>query len=159
MEKQYLEDYTLGETFVSPARTLTETDLIQFAGLTGDWHPLHTDAAYAASTPFGGRIVHGLLTFVIGSALVLRLGPHLYLPKSFIAFYGIDKIRFTAPVRIGDTIHSVNRVQELETRDAERGILQYQSEIRKQDGQTAVVWVSRMLVGRRPSVEGGKEKN
>ena len=62
MEKLYFEDYTLGERFVSPARTITEADIINFASLTGDWHPLHTDVEYAKSTPFGERIAHGMLT-------------------------------------------------------------------------------------------------
>jgi len=150
MERTYLEDYAVGDTFVSPARTITETDVITFAGLTGDWHPLHTDVTYAESTPFGGRIIHGLLTFAVGSALALRLGPHVYLPKNFIAFYGIEQVRFTRPVKIGDTIHSVNRVARLITKDDVRGILEYESEIRNQHSETVLTWTSRMLVGRRP---------
>ena len=78
-DKEFLEDYEVGETLISPARTLTESDVTNFAGLTGDWHPLHTDAVYAAASPFGQRIVHGMLTFAIGSTLVLRLGPYAYL--------------------------------------------------------------------------------
>ena len=149
MEKVYLEDYTIGETFVSPARTITEADVVSFAGLTGDWHPLHTDATYAEGSPFRTRIAHGMLTLAIGSALVLRLGQHVYIPRSFIAFYGIDRIRFTNPVKIGDTIHSVNRVVELAPKDDARGVLVYQGEIRNQHEDTVVVWQSRMLVGRR----------
>jgi 3-hydroxybutyryl-CoA dehydratase len=150
-EKHYLEDYTVGETLISPARTITETDVVTFAGLTGDWHPLHTDATYAAQSAFGQRIVHGMLTFAVGSALVLRLGPYVYIPKSFIAFYGIDKVRFTRPVMFGDTIHSVNRVDELIIKDHGRGILQYYGEIQNERDAPVIVWTSRMLVGRRPS--------
>ena len=149
-ERHYLEDYELGETFVSPARTITETDVVMFASLTGDWHPLHTDATYARSTPFGERIAHGMLTMSIGMVLVLRLGQNLYLPKYFIAMSGIDGLRFTAPVKLGDTIHSVNRVSGLDVKDATRGVLQYDSEILNQDNKTVVRWTSRMLVSRRP---------
>ncbi len=150
-EREYLEDYEIGEVFVSPARTITEADVVAFASLTGDWHPLHTDAVYASQSVFGERIAHGMLTMSIGMVLVLRLGENRYLPKHFIAMSGIDGLRFTAPVRLGDTIHSVNRVAALDVKDERRGILKYESEIRNQDGRAVVVWTSRMLVGRRPS--------
>ena len=84
------------------------------------------------------------------SALVLRLGQNIYLPTSFIALSGIDGLRFTAPVKLGDTIHSMNRVAGLDVKDASRGILQYESEILNQNEKTVVRWTSRMLVGRRP---------
>jgi 3-hydroxybutyryl-CoA dehydratase len=149
-EKEFLEDYEVGETLISPARTLTESDVMNYAGLTGDWHPLHTDAVYAAASPFAQRIVHGMLTLAIGSTLVLRLGPYIYLPKSFIAFYGIEKVRFTRPVMLGDTIHSVNRVEQLIVKDDTRGILQYHGEVHNQRDEPVLVWTSRMMVGRRP---------
>jgi 3-hydroxybutyryl-CoA dehydratase len=153
-EKTYLEDYALGETFVSPARTITETDVVQFASMTGDWHPLHTDTVYARETIFGERIAHGMLTLIVGSTLVLRLGAHLYIPKRFVAFYGLDRVRFTAPVRLGDTIHSINRVVGLTPKDESRGVLEYQSEVRNQRGETVLVWTSKMLVERRPPATG-----
>jgi 3-hydroxybutyryl-CoA dehydratase len=150
-EKVYLEDYTIGETFVSPARTVTEADVVTYASMTGDWHPLHTDAVFAAETMFGERIVHGMLTLIIGSTLVLRLGPNVYIPKRFIAFYGIERVRFTAPVKLGDTIHSVNRVRSLVAKDEMRGVLEYDGEVRNQRNETVLVWTSKMLVERRPS--------
>ena len=149
-DKEFLEDYAVGETLISPARTLTESDVLTYAGLTGDWHPLHTDATYAAQSPFGQRIVHGMLTLAVGSTLVLRLGPHVYIPKSFIAFYGIENVRFTRPVMFGDTIHSVSRVEQLIVKDETRGILQYHGEVLNQRDEVVLVWTSRMLVGRHP---------
>ena len=80
-------------------KVMTEEDVFLFAGITGDRNPLHTSHEFAAKTRFGERIAHGMLVLVIGSALQLRLGPYASLPKSFIAFYGIDKVRFTNPVR------------------------------------------------------------
>ena len=103
-ERSCFEDFEVGETTVSPARTVTETDIVNFCGLTGDWHPLHTDVEYAAAGPFGERIAHGMLVLSIGSALAFRLGQYAVLPKSFIAFYGMEEVRFTWPVKIGDTI-------------------------------------------------------
>jgi len=151
VERAHLEDYEVGEVFISPARTVTETDVVMFASLTGDWHPLHTDSVYASSTPFGERVAHGMLTMSVGMVLALRLGQNIYLPEYFIAMSGIDRLRFTAPVRLGDTIHSVNRVDALEIKDERRGVLQYASEIRNQDNRPVVVWASRMLVARRPT--------
>ena len=77
MEKDYFEDYTVGEVFVSPGRTITETDIVLFSAFTGDWHPLHTDVEYAAKTPFKERIAHGMLGLVVGMALPFRLGPYV----------------------------------------------------------------------------------
>lgn len=151
--RQYLEDYDLNEVFISPARTITEADVVQFASLTGDWHALHTDAEYARSTTFGERIAHGMLTLSVGMVLVLRLGPSLYLPSGFIAMTGIDNVRFLKPVRFGDTIHSVSRVAALEPKSEQRGILKYSSEILNQHDQAVLVWTSRMLVARRPTGE------
>lgn len=150
LQKIYLEDYSVGETFISPARTITEADVVGYAAMTGDWHPLHTDAIQASAGQFGERIAHGMLTLIIGSTLVLRLGPHVYIPERFIAFYGIDRVRFTAPVKLGDTIHSVNRVRSLTPKDESRGILEYDGEVRNQRDETVLVWTSKMLVERRP---------
>jgi acyl dehydratase len=154
--KVYLEDYVVGETFISPARTITEADVVAYAAMTGDWHPLHTDAVHASGTMFGERIAHGMLTLIIGSTLVLRLGPHVYIPERFIAFYGIERVRFTAPVKLGDTIHSINRVTALVVKDESRGVLKYEGEVRNQHGEVVLVWGSQMLVERRP-VHAGAE--
>jgi len=150
MEKNYFEDYTMGERLTTPARTLTESDIVNFAGLTGDWHPLHTDREYAAKSEFGERIAHGMLTLSIGTALLYRLGPHVSLPKSFIAFYGMDQVRFIHPCRIGDTLHCVWEVLDLIEKDDERGILVAKNRIVNQKGEDLVVYITRALVGRNP---------
>ena len=150
MEKKYFEDYTVGEQRVTPARTLTEADIVNFAGLTGDWHPLHTDREYAAKTEFGERIAHGMLTLSVGTALLYRLGTYVSLPKSFIAFYGMDRVRFITPCRIGDTIHCVWKVVDLIAKDDKRGILVAENRIVNQKQEDAVVFISRALVGRKP---------
>ena len=152
MEKLYFEDYEIGETFVSPARTITETDIVLFSAFTGDWHPLHTDAIYAEKTQFKGRIAHGMLGLVVGSALTTRLGPYAVLPKSFIAFYGMDSVRFTAPVKIGDTIHCEIKVTELLVKDETRGVIGNENIIKNQRGEPVIVFVAKILVGRKPKV-------
>ena len=153
MEKLYFEDYSLGESFVSPARTITEADIVNFASLTGDWHPLHTDLEYAKSTQFGERIAHGMLTLAIGTALLFRLGQHVHLPKSFIAFYGMDTVRFYNPVKIGDTIHCQMEVSALDLKDDTRGVISAVYKIQNQRNEGVVSFTARALVGRRPSTE------
>ena len=148
MEKESFEDYKVGEKFISPGRTITETDIVMFAAFTGDWHPLHTNVDYAAKTPFGERIAHGMLTLCVGSALIFRLGAYVALPKSFIAFYGMDKVRFTGAVKIGDTIRCEAEVVELQEKDDKRGVIVSQNNIKNQRGEDVVVYTTRALVGR-----------
>lgn len=97
---RYFEEMTIGDTVESPGRTITETDIVLFAGLTGDYNPLHTDAEYAKSTIYGERIAHGLLGLSIASGLVWRTG---LLEGTAEALTGIDW-KFRTPIRIGDTI-------------------------------------------------------
>lgn len=97
----YYEDCEPGLKVTTPARTITESDIMQFAGISGDWNPMHVDAEYAKTTPFGERIAHGLLGLSIASGLAMQLG---FLDRTVEAFTGIDW-KFRAPIRIGDTIH------------------------------------------------------
>ena len=150
-EYEYLDDYTVGEKIISPARTITEADIINFAGLTGDWHPLHTDVEYAAKTHFKGRITHGMLTLSIGMALPFRLGPYSsFLPKSFIAFYGMDEVRFTAPNRIGDTIHCEVEIVEITDKGKDKGILTTRNLIKNQRDEILVSFILKLFCGKRP---------
>ena len=151
MEKLYFEDYTVGEKMVSPGRTITEADITMFAALTGDWHQLHTDVEYAKKTPFGERIAHGMLTLCVGSALIFRLGAHVALPKSFIAFYGMDSVKFLGPVKIGDTIHCVVEIAALEIKDDKRGVIVSQNSIKNQRDEDVIVYSTRALAGRKPN--------
>ena len=148
MEKESFEDYKVGEKFISPGRTITETDIVMFAAFTGDWHPLHTNVDYAEKTAFGQRIAHGMLTLCVGSALIFRLGAYVALPKSFIAFYGMDKVRFTGAVKIGDTIRCETEVVELQEKDDKRGVIVSQNNIKNQRGEDVVMYTTRALVGR-----------
>jgi 3-hydroxybutyryl-CoA dehydratase len=149
MEKVFFEDYQVGELLVSPGRTITETDIILFAGLTGDWHPIHTNVEYAKKTMFGERIAHGMLGLSVGSALIFRLGPYVFTPKKFIAFYGIDKIRFVGPIKIGDTIRCEAKVAEMKERDENMGTIAYEAAIKNQRDEDCIVFSPKILVGRK----------
>jgi 3-hydroxybutyryl-CoA dehydratase len=151
LEKRWLEDYAVGEKLVSPARTITEADVHAFAALTGDWHPIHTDVLYAAASPFGERIAHGMLVLSVGSALAFRLGANVYLPKSFIAFYGMERVRFTAPVKLGDTIHLETEVTAIEHKDEARGVLTWDGTVLNQHGKPCCVYTTKLLCGRAPA--------
>jgi acyl dehydratase len=150
MEKEYFEDYHVGERFISPARTVTEADIHAYASFTGDWHPMHTDIEAAKKGPFGERIAHGMLVLSLGIALPFRLGQYVTAPKKFIAFYGMEKVRFTAPCKIGDTIHTEVEIIEMKEKDSERGILVSESKVLNQKSETVIVFTAQTLVGRRP---------
>jgi len=103
---RYFEEFEVGDEVVSPGRTVTETDIVAFAALTGDYNPLHTDAEYAKGTFFGERIAHGLLGLSIASGLIERLG---FIAGTVEAFLGLDW-KFRGPIKIGDTIHVESQV-------------------------------------------------
>jgi 3-hydroxybutyryl-CoA dehydratase len=149
MEKVFFEDYQVGEKFVSPGRTITETDIVQFAGLTGDWHPIHTNVEYAKKTVFGERIAHGMLGLSVGMALVFRLGPFIFTPKKFIAFYGMDKVRFVGPIKIGDTIRCEVTIAELQEHDEKSGTIGYEAYIKNQRDEDCIFFTAKALAGRK----------
>ena len=105
----YFEEFVLGQEILSPARTVTETDVVQFAGLSGDYNVLHTDAEFAKSTPYGQRIAHGLLGLSLASGLAARAG---FIEGTAQAFMGLNW-KFRAPIFLGDTIRLLTRVSRL----------------------------------------------
>jgi acyl dehydratase len=107
----YFEDFSTGQVFVSQARTLTETDVVTFAGWSWDTNPVHTDAESARDGRFGERIAHGVLGLSVAMGLVSRLG---VFEACSIALLGIDGWRFQRPLLLGDTVRC--RVEILDTR-------------------------------------------
>lgn len=105
----YFEEFVLGQEILSPARTVTETDVVQFAGLSGDYNVLHTDAEFAKSTPYGQRIAHGLLGLSLASGLAARAG---FIEGTAQAFMGLNW-KFKAPIFLGDTIRLLTKVSRL----------------------------------------------
>lgn len=105
----YFEEFSVGQRIDTPARTVTESDVVTFAGLSGDFNQIHTDAEFSKTTPFGQRIAHGLLGLSIASGLAMRTG---VLEGTVLAFREIQNWKFSRPVFIGDTIHVVLNVTE-----------------------------------------------
>jgi acyl dehydratase len=97
----YFEDVSIGQTFVTPGRTVTEADVMNFAAWTGDNNQVHTDVEFARQTRYGQRIVHGMLGASLCLGLIARTG---VFEGSAVALLGIDEWRFAAPVFIGDTL-------------------------------------------------------
>jgi 3-hydroxybutyryl-CoA dehydratase len=96
----YYEDFEIGHKVVTASRTISEADIMAFAGLSGDWNPMHVDAEYARTTPFGERVAHGMLGLSIATGLAMQLG---FLDRTVEAFTTLEW-KFRAPIKIGDTI-------------------------------------------------------
>ena len=96
----YFEEFQIGDATESVGRTITEADIVNFAGLSGDFNLIHTDAEYARGHMFGQRVAHGLLVLSVASGLAVRLG---FMENTILAFRGLEW-RFTAPVFAGDTV-------------------------------------------------------
>ena len=105
----FFEDFQPGQKVTSAGRTVTEHDVVKFAGLSGDFNQIHTDAEFAKSTPFGQRIAHGILGLAIASGLAVQTG---ILGANVIAFREIGEWKFVKPVFFGDTIHVEMEVTE-----------------------------------------------
>ena len=143
----FYDDFTIGDSYMTRGRTVTEADIVGFAGLSGDFNSLHVDAEYSKSTPFGQRIAHGLLVLSISSGLTVQTG---LTSDSIIAFYGIDKLRFVKPVFIGDTLTVQNRVVELTPKEEPgRGLVVFETTVLKQTGELVLVYFRRVLLRRR----------
>lgn len=103
----HFEELNIGDNWKSLGRTVTEADVVNFAGMTGDYDPLHVDHEFARNTPFGKPIAHGLL----GLSWVAGLGSHSPSVRT-IAFLRIVKWEFHRPIYVGDTVHVENEVIE-----------------------------------------------
>ncbi|MCL4251619.1 MAG: MaoC family dehydratase N-terminal domain-containing protein [Anaerolineae bacterium] len=105
----YFEDFTVGQKMVTRGRTITESDLVQFAGLTGDYNPMHTDAVYMKDSPFGQRIAHGMLALSYAVGQAYQLG---FMERTVVAFRGLE-MKFSLPVFIGDTLRTELVVKDM----------------------------------------------
>jgi len=105
----YFEQFEVGMQIITSGRTVTEADIVNFAGLSGDHNQIHTDAAYASETLFGQRVAHGLLGVAIASGLAVQTG---FMEGTILAFREIAQWKFSRPILIGDTIRVLLQVTE-----------------------------------------------
>ena len=116
LEQKYFEDMKVGDKCTSVGRTVTEADIVNFAGISGDYNILHTDAEYAKTSIAGQRLAHGLLPLVIASGLYTRTPYGMSMTGTLTAFTEIKSWKFKKPVLIGDTVHV--EVEIMEKNDA-----------------------------------------
>ncbi|HSL52659.1 MAG TPA: MaoC/PaaZ C-terminal domain-containing protein [Candidatus Deferrimicrobiaceae bacterium] len=143
----YFEDIQVGEEYASPGRTVTEADVVMFAGLSGDYNVLHTDAEYMKASQFGERIAHGLLGLSIQQGLLDRV-----VTAQVTGPLAAVKWKFKGPIKIGDTIHVEARVTG--KRDGEQpgwGVVTVARRVVNQRSEVVQEGETDHLVGRRPA--------
>ena len=144
----YWEEWQPGRKWQSSARTVGEPEISTFAGLSGDFNPLHVNEEYCKKTIFGTRIAHGPLVYAIAAGLLFQL--HLY-DDTLIAFMGFNSLRFTAPVKAGDTIRAEIKVtSRKETSNPERGIVIRELRVFNQRDECVQEAEQVFLIKRRP---------
>lgn len=146
---RYFEDFEVGQSFLSPARTITLTDIVNFACLSGDFNEVHTNWEYCKTTPFGEPIAHGPLVYAVMAGLQYASGIN---DGTLIALLQNDGWRMLQPVKNGDTIRMRSKVLEKkETSKADRGVVTFLRECIKQDGSVAQEMMTKFLYKRRPN--------
>jgi acyl dehydratase len=129
------DQFNLGDTFTSPRRTVTEADVVTFAGLSGDYNPLHIDEEFAKTTPFGTRIAHGMLSVSMATGMANWLG---IFEGTTLALME-QLIQYKNPAKFGDTIHLELKVQEKkETSKPDRGVVVFETKVCNQEGKAVI---------------------
>jgi acyl dehydratase len=129
------DQFNPGDTFSSPARTVTEADVVNFAGLSGDFNPLHIDEEFGKTTPFGTRIAHGMLSAAIATGMANWIG---VFEGTTIALME-QVIQYKGAVKFGDTIHLELKVAEKkETSKPDRGVVIFETHVCNQEGQAVI---------------------
>lgn len=144
----YFEEFEVGYKIISSARTITEADIVNFAGLSGDYNQIHTDAEFTKDTPFGKRVAHGILGLSIASGLAVQTG---VFEGTIIAFREIKSWKFVKPIFIGDTISVILEVTE--TKAIPRvggGSMSIHLDVRNQDDETVMKGKWSVLINSQP---------
>jgi len=145
----YFEDFAVGQALVTAGRTISESDVVNFAGLSGDYNQIHTDARFSEGTPYGQRIAHGLLGLSVASGLLMRTG---VLEGTVMAFREVLEWKFIKPILLGDTIHA--EVDVRETKALPRigaGSVVIGLQVKNQKAETVMKGIFSVLVMNRPS--------
>lgn len=150
MGGKFFDDWVVGEEYVTPSRTMTETDVVMFAGMSGDYNELHTSEEFMKDSQFGGRIVHGLLGLAVSHGLLFRTG---FLEGTAIAFLGIESWNFQAPIFFGDTIRIKIKVAEKTPSRSkhDRGVVKLFLEVIKQDETVVQSGFKILMIKRAPA--------
>lgn len=140
MQRTHFEDCQVGDRLLTTGRTITEADIVQFASLSGDWNPLHTDAEYARQGPFGERVAHGLLSLTAGLNLLFRHGGfgNGFLPDNIEALTGLDRVQFKRPVKIGDTLRLSCEIVDMRPVFEKQGAIEVRFSVLNQREEIAI---------------------
>lgn len=141
---KFFEEFGENEEFLTVGRTVTETDVVNFCGFSGDFNPLHTDSEFASKQPFKERIAHGMCGFSIATGLFIRLN---LLEGTILAFMGIEDWNFNLPIKINDTIHvSVKVKEKRESRKPGRGIIKFYLTVLNQKNESVMEGILRIML-------------
>jgi acyl dehydratase len=144
----YFEDIQVGQKLVTRGRTITESDLVQFAGLTGDYNPMHTDAEYMKKSQFGQRIAHGMLCLSYAVGQAYQLG---FMERTVVAFRGLE-MKFSLPVFIGDTLRTELTIKEMKAMPRlSAGTVDLDVRITNQEGKTVQSGTWQVMMALRPT--------
>jgi 3-hydroxybutyryl-CoA dehydratase len=144
----YFEEFEVGQKITTVGRTVTDNDIVTFAGLSGDYNQIHTDVEYSKATTYGQRVAHGLLGISIASGLAMRTG---ILENTVIFFREINNWKFIKSIFIGDTIHV--EMEIIETKALPRiggGSVVITLDVKKQSGETVMKGNWTVLVMSKP---------
>lgn len=141
MLDKFFDELKVGDVFAGTrGRTITETDIALFSAVSGDWNPIHNDAAFAAAGPFGTRIAHGLLVIAMMTGMAPISG------QAVVALYGFDKVRFVNPVALGDTITYTSKIAALSPRGDSRGLADVDFEVCNQRNEVCAAGTIKILL-------------
>ena len=144
----YFEDFPLEQEYISPGRTITETDVVMFCGLSGDYTQIHSDAEFAKTSYFGQRLAHGTLVFSIATGLTARTG---VIEGTAIAFLSISSWKFSKPVFIGDTVCVKLKAIKKRAVSAEAGMVITEVSVINQRGEVVQSGEWTVMVKRKPA--------
>lgn len=151
----YFEDFQVGQTLRTGRRTLTSTDIVNFACLSGDFNDVHTNHEYARNTPYGEPIAHAPLVFAIAAGLNYASGVN---DGTLLGVLGIDKWRMRAPVKHGDTLHVESTVLSARASESrpDAGVVSFARRFVNQHGQAVQEMEIAILYRRRPEADDGR---
>lgn len=150
MRGKFFDEWVVGEEYITPSRTMTETDVVMFAAMSGDYNELHTSEEFMKSSQFGKRLVHGLLGLAVSHGLLFRTG---LLEGTAIAFLGVESWKFQAPIFFGDTIRIKVKVAEKRPSKTkpDRGVVKLFLEVIKQDDTVVQSGFKTIMIKRTPA--------
>jgi acyl dehydratase len=145
---KYFDDFTVGDVYVTGSRTITSTDIVNFACLSGDFNDVHTNWEYCKTTPFGEPVAHGPLVYSVAAGLVYASGIN---DGTLIALLEISKWAMLGPVRHGDTIRLEQEVLNTRpTSSGDRGVVTFERRVVNQHGDVVQNLTSSYLYRRSP---------